>query len=95
MYPVNSINFNNSNDEWFSTCGSDGTMSYWNHKTKSKIRQFNFNKNPVCLTKTSSNGTFMAYALGNDWHIGLEGEKWKPKIAVHEISQADIKVGGK
>ena len=37
----------------------------------------------------------MAYALGNDWHIGVEGEKWKPKIAVHEISQGDVKVGGK
>jgi hypothetical protein len=33
----------------------------------------------------------MAYALGNDWHMGPEGEKWKPRIAVHEIQAGEIK----
>ena len=28
----------------------------------------------------------ITYALGNDWYIGLEGEKWKPRLAVHTIT---------
>ena len=33
--------------------------------------------------------------LLQDGILCVEGEKWKPKIAVHEISQGDVKVGGK
>jgi len=29
----------------------------------------------------------IAYGLGNDWHIGKEGDKWKPKLGVHRIGQ--------
>jgi len=83
LFPVNSITFNPAFDEWFSTSGADGTMHFWNHKTKSKIKSFSYNSIPVCYSAVSRNGNFIAYALGNDWHVGPEGEKWQPKIAVH------------
>lgn len=91
LYPVNSLNFHPIEDTWFSTSGSDGTMHYWNHGTKNKIKSFNYNGNPVCCTSVSHGGNYMAYALGNDWHIGAEGEKWRPRIAVHEVQQGEIK----
>ena len=88
LYPVNSLTFHPISDEWFSTCGADGTMHFWNHVGKSKIKSFNYNGNPVCYSSVSPGGNYIAYALGNDWHIGQEGAKWRPRIAVHEIVQA-------
>ena len=73
LYPVNSINFNPISEDWFSTCGADGTMHFWNHRSKSKIKSFSYNSNPVCYSSVSHNGRHIAYALGNDWHIGPEG----------------------
>ena len=34
MYPVNSIGFNERNSEFIFTCGSDGTMNYWDYEVK-------------------------------------------------------------
>lgn len=84
--PVNSIRFNNHNYEWVSTSGSDGVVNYWNYQTKNKLKDFKYNSTPICTHAISHEGRYMAYALGNDWHIGLEGEKWRPKIAVHAIT---------
>ena len=71
MFPVNSINFHPKNEEWFSTCGGDGTMHFWNHRTKNKIKSFSYNSIPVCYSSVSPTGNFIAYALGNDWHVGV------------------------
>ena len=83
LYPVNTFTFHPIEDSWFSTSGADGTMHYWNHAQKNKIKSFNYNSNPVCCASVSYGGNYVAYALGNDWHMGPEGEKWRPKIAVH------------
>lgn len=58
---------------------------------KTRIKTFNFSGNPVCYTNVSHCGRYIAYALGNDWHMGVDGDKWKPKLAVHEIPPGEMK----
>lgn len=49
----------------------------------------------MSCAKTNPSGDLMAYALGNDWHMGHEGiGQWKSKIMVHAIRDDDIKKAG-
>lgn len=73
LHPVNTLNFHPTDEAWFSTSGADGSINFWNHVTKNKIKTFNYNSNPVCCASVSYAGNYIAYALGNDWHIGPEG----------------------
>ena len=77
LYPVNASSFNPATENWFMTAGSDGVMSFWDFKARNKIKSFSFASIPVCDAKVSPSGQLVAYALGNDWHIGSEGiGKW-------------------
>lgn len=59
---------------------------------KTRIKTFNFGGNPVCYSSVSHCGRYIAYALGNDWHMGNEGDnKWRVKLAVHEITAGELK----
>lgn len=60
-------------------------MHFWDHQTKTRLKSFSFNSNPICYSGVSYCGRYLAYGMGNDWHMGPEGEKWKPKLGVHEI----------
>lgn len=73
------------------TAGSDGNMHFWDFEAKNKIRSLNYAGIPICAAKVSPKGDMIAYALGNDWHIGQEGSKWQPKIGVHMITEQETK----
>ena len=64
----------------------------WDIGTKDKIRTMMFNRNPIISAKVSPDGHYLAYALGNDWHMGHEGiGKWNNKLCVHELTKEDVK----
>jgi WD40 repeat protein len=87
LYPANTCGFNSSIENWFMTAGSDGVMSFWDLKEKSKIKSLTYNSTPICDAKVSPSGKTVVYALGNDWHLGAEGVgKWETKIGVHVIT---------
>lgn len=91
-YPVNAIGFNIKNIKWLFTGSSDGVLQFWNYDGKSSIKTMNFKSVPVITAKTNYSGDLIAYALGNDWHIGPEGiGKWPTKIAVHLIPDPEVK----
>lgn len=47
-------------------------------------------KAAVTAAKLSPNGSYLAYALGNDWTQGLNGMgKSDPKILVHVMLEED------
>lgn len=70
-------------------------MSFWDFKARNKIKSFNFAFNPVCTTAISPSGWMVAYANGNDWHIGTEGiGKWQNRIGVHMITDTETKYMG-
>jgi WD40 repeat protein len=53
------------------TCGSDGYMNFWDVSVRNKIKFLAFATSPICSAKVSQTGEFIAYGLGNDFHIGL------------------------
>lgn len=70
------------------TAGSDGAMHFWDYELKNKIKSLHFAEHPICVARVNSSGDMVAYALGNDWHLGEEGiGKWPVKIAVHLITE--------
>ncbi len=42
----------------------------------------------MTTARVNSSGELLAYGLGNDWHMGVEGiGKWQPKLCVHFINE--------
>jgi mRNA export factor len=86
LYPINSVSFNPITERWFMTAGSDGAMHFWDFEAKNKIKSLNYNGIPICSARVNGSGDMIAYALGNDWHVGVEGNKWETKLGVHIIT---------
>lgn len=76
------------------TCGSEGIMNFWDYSVRNKIKSLAFGGTPVCCAKVSPMGDLIAYSLGNDWHIGVEGNKWQPRIGVHRLTEQEMKFPG-
>jgi mRNA export factor len=86
-YPVNAVGFNSRNKKWIFTAGGDGVTYYWDIEIKNKIKECKYARRPVTAAKTNPSGELIAYGLGYDWHMGVEGlGRWKPKICVHIVS---------
>jgi len=68
------------------TAGSDGMMHFWDYEVRNKIKSLNFGGTPICQAKVSPLGDMIAYGLGNDWHLGADGNKWPPRIGVHKLT---------
>lgn len=92
LYPVNSVGFNPRSKNWFFTAGGDGYMQLWDYNARNKIKQFGYARVPISCAKISPSGDMIAYALGNDWHMGPEGiGQWKTKLCVHYVKDDELK----
>jgi WD40 repeat protein len=77
------------------TAGSDGVMSFWDFKARNKIKSFSYGSTPICDAQVSPSGQMVAYALGNDWHVGAEGVgKWQTRIGVHVVTDQETRYMG-
>jgi WD40 repeat protein len=95
LFPINSVDFNPMYENWFLSAGSDGVINFWDFKQRQRIKQFSYGSKPVCCTSISANGSWIAYATGNDWHIGQEGVgKWQNRIGIHVITEQETKHPG-
>ena len=89
---MNVVGFNRRSPVWFFTAGADGGLNIWDFLLKEPIREMKFLKNPITTAKVNDSGELIAYALGNDWHMGAEGiGKWNTRLAVHYISDNELK----
>ncbi len=92
LYPINSIGFNPRSEKWVMTAGSDGFLHIWDFEIKNKIKSLNYGGMPICVAKVSHPGDMIAYALGNDWHLGEEGNNmWTIKLGVHILTESETK----
>lgn len=66
VYAVNDINFHPIYGT-FSTCGSDGTVSYWDKDTRLRLKSFPKTNGQITSTAFNRNGNIFAYAVGYDW----------------------------
>lgn len=86
LFAVNALGFNPRYDKFVYTCGSDGSTVFWDYDVKNKILNFDYNKQPVTAAALDNMGYHLAYALGYDWHQGIENvNKWVPRIYMHNI----------
>ncbi len=68
LFPVNGVGFNFRNSNFLYTAGADGTINFWDLKSKLKIKTLEFNKQPVSCSKMNGDGQYLAYGIGYDWH---------------------------
>ncbi|CAD8103244.1 unnamed protein product [Paramecium primaurelia] len=71
MYMCNAFQFNCRSQNWVSTCGSDGTLAFWDTNKKNKILGVKLD-GPVVAGQVSQDGQIFAYATGYDWAQGLD-----------------------
>ncbi|CAD8211550.1 unnamed protein product [Paramecium pentaurelia] len=71
MYMCNTFQFNCRSSNWASTCGSEGTLAFWDIGKKNKILGVKLD-GPIVAGQVSQDGQIFAYATGYDWAQGLD-----------------------
>ncbi|KAH9911888.1 Poly(A)+ RNA export protein [Amylocystis lapponica] len=72
VYAVNDISFHPVHGT-FSTCGSDGTINYWDKDARTRLKSFEPTPGPIPSTTFNRTGTIFAYAVSYDWSKGHSG----------------------
>lgn len=92
VYAVNSLAFHQRYGT-FATCGSDGKYVFWDKDSKTRLKLFQRNNQPITASEFSPDGTIFAYALSYDWSKGLEyhnPKKCPPQIMLHPVQDSEI-----
>lgn len=76
-YPVNFVDFNKRCDD-STVSGGSLHLSFWDMKKKSLVHKCKNGKNPITCGKTSPCGKFVAFAFGDDWHLGPDHQQKQP-----------------
>ncbi|OCH95461.1 Poly(A)+ RNA export protein [Obba rivulosa] len=92
VYAVNDISFHPVHGT-FSTCGSDGTINYWDKDARTRLKSFEPAPGPVPATCFSRTGSIFAYAVSYDWHKGHSGMTpgHPNKIMLHACKDDEVK----
>ncbi|PCH42139.1 WD40 repeat-like protein [Wolfiporia cocos MD-104 SS10] len=92
VFAVNDISFHPVHGT-FSTCGSDGTINYWDKDARTRLKSFDPAPGPVPATCFNRNGTIFAYAVSYDWSKGHSG--MTPgnvnKLMLHACKDEEVK----
>ncbi|KAI8065792.1 WD40-repeat-containing domain protein [Gongronella butleri] len=90
VYVVNDISFHPIHGT-FSTCGSDGTVSFWDKDCKQRLKAFGQCNGPIACTAFNRTGQIFAYAVSYDWSKGYKFATPAQKIFLHAVRDEDIK----
>ncbi|TIB70563.1 hypothetical protein E3Q23_04118 [Wallemia mellicola] len=92
IYPVNDITFHQQHGT-YSTCGSDGSISFWDKDSKTRLKNLEINQGPIPCTAFNAAGTIFAYALSYDWSKGFSKQPPQPlvKIMLHATNDEEVK----
>ncbi|KAI8912912.1 hypothetical protein PhCBS80983_g03163 [Powellomyces hirtus] len=92
VYAVNSISFHPVYGT-FASCGSDGTMNFWDGNSKQRLKGFNSVGAPITASAFNGDGSIFAYSIGYDWSKGYEQHKQGSKVAIclHSVNPMDVK----
>lgn len=71
LFPVNAISFHPIHGT-FSTAGGDGSISFWDKDSKTRLKTFESKGAPISATGFNHNGTIFSYAVSYDWHKGWQ-----------------------
>ncbi|PWN39954.1 WD40 repeat-like protein [Ceraceosorus guamensis] len=91
--PVNEISFTPQGT--FSTCGSDGTFTFWDKDARTRLKTFDRKAAPISATAFNRDGKIFAYAVSYDWHAGHQmanpPNSGKDKIYLLPVAEEDIR----
>ncbi|KAI0261482.1 WD40 repeat-like protein [Gloeopeniophorella convolvens] len=92
VYAVNDINFHPVHGT-FSTCGSDGTINFWDKDSRTRLKTFDPCPGPVSASAFNRTGTIFAYAVSYDWSKGHSGMTpgHPNKIMLHATKDDEVK----
>ncbi|KAE9408488.1 WD40 repeat-like protein [Gymnopus androsaceus JB14] len=92
VYSVNDINFHPVHGT-FSTCGSDGTIHFWDKDARMRLKSFDPAPAPIACSTFNRNGSMFAYAVSYNWHKGFPGmTKENPnKLMLHAVKDEEVR----
>ncbi|KAF8740958.1 hypothetical protein AX14_006435 [Amanita brunnescens Koide BX004] len=92
VYAVNDISFHPVHGT-FSTCGSDGTIHFWDKDARTRLKTFDTVPAPISTTAFNRNGTVFAYAVSYDWSKGHSGMTpgIANKLMLHACKDDEVK----
>ncbi|KAM5538505.1 hypothetical protein V8D89_007838 [Ganoderma adspersum] len=92
VYSVNDISFHPVHGT-FSTCGSDGTINFWDKDARTRLKSFEPAPGPVACTTFNRSGTIFAYAVSYDWSKGHSGMTpgHPNKLMLHACKDDEVK----
>jgi len=92
VYAVNDISFHPVQGT-FSTCGSDGTVHFWDKDAHIRLKSLASAPGPVAATAFNCDGSIFAYAVSYDWSKGYTGMTpgHPNKIMLHACKDEEVK----
>ncbi|KAI0787859.1 Poly(A)+ RNA export protein [Fomes fomentarius] len=92
VYAVNDISFHPVHGT-FSTCGSDGTINFWDKDARTRLKSFDPVPGPVPCTTFNRTGSIFAYAISYDWSKGHSGMTpgHPNKVMLHACKDDEVK----
>jgi len=92
VFAVNDIAFNPIHGT-FATCGSDGTVHFWDKDSRIRLKSFDPAPSPITTGSFNRNGTIFAYAVSYDWHKGHSGmaPDTQTKLLLHACKDDEVK----
>ncbi|KAH9831659.1 Poly(A)+ RNA export protein [Rhodofomes roseus] len=92
VYAVNDITFHPVHGT-FSTCGSDGTINFWDKDARTRLKTFDPAPGPVPATGFNRTGSIFAYAVSYDWSKGHSGmtQGHPNKLMLHACKDDEVK----
>ncbi|TFK40152.1 WD40-repeat-containing domain protein [Crucibulum laeve] len=92
VYAVNDISFHPTHGT-FSTCGSDGTIHFWDKDARTRLKTFDAAPGPISTSAFNRNGNIFAYAVSYDWSKGHSGMTpgHPNKLMLHACKEEEVK----
>ncbi|KAI3613757.1 poly + rna export protein [Moniliophthora roreri] len=92
VYAVNDISFHPVHGT-FSTCGSDGTIHFWDKDARTRLKTFEPAPGPIACSAFNRTGSIFAYAISYDWSKGHSGMTpgHPNKLMLHACKEEEVK----